>query len=278
MIVIIVIVFKLANNMLTHSLQVRVISITCLRWLKITREPVVHWLQCWCCPGVPLRTVHLFPSTVAALWLHVKPPQSVQQEVSQRHAGCCCCCCRDSRRGGLQATLHKQDAADYKPGSRSPRLGRTAVKVRDVLSQRHLQPSEHPGAQKEDEEETLRAAESEGFPSQWPRAERPDVGGQSLGRYVRCFMALSLSLSLLACVRMPSLTVRSLIMRRLMTWARCLYLWCCFQTTSNPAPRSKWTTTSSTSTVLPWRNLHAASCFLWFLLPACAYQKLQGPL
>lgn len=35
-----------------------------------------------------------------------------------------------------------------------------------------------------------------------------------------------------------------------MTWARCLYLSCCFQTTSKPAPRSKWTTTSSTSTVL----------------------------
>lgn len=40
------------------------------------------------------------------------------------------------------------------------------MKVRDVLSQRHLQPSEHPGAQKEDEEETLCAAESGGFPSQ----------------------------------------------------------------------------------------------------------------
>ena len=47
--VIITIVFKLANNMLTHSLQFKVISITRLRWVKITREPVVHWLQCWCC-------------------------------------------------------------------------------------------------------------------------------------------------------------------------------------------------------------------------------------
>lgn len=103
----------------------------------------------------------------------------------------------------------------------------------------------------------------------------------SVGTCAASWLSLSLSIGLW----MRSLTVRSLIMRRLMTWARCLYLWCCFQTTSNPAPRSKWTTTSSTSTVLLWRNLQAASCdlhrsllLLWFFLPACAYQKLQTPL
>lgn len=64
----------------------------------------------------------------------------------------------------------------------------------DVFSQRHLQPFEHPGAKEEDEEETLCAAESGGFQSQWPRVERPDVGSQSLGGYVRCLMSFSLLL------------------------------------------------------------------------------------
>lgn len=54
----------------------------------------------------------------------------------------------------------------------------------DVFSWEHLQPFEHSGAQKEKQKEALCAAESGGFQRQWPRVERPDVGSQSLGRYV----------------------------------------------------------------------------------------------
>lgn len=44
--------------------------------------------------------------------------------------------------------------------------------------------SQQAGVQEEDQEETLCAAEGEGSASQWSRSERPDVGGQPLGRCV----------------------------------------------------------------------------------------------
>lgn len=143
----------------------------------------------------------------------------------------------ETPQGGLQATFHTLGRRGWqqKPCSQTETTDTTCEK-RDVFSQRYLQPSEHPGVQEEDEEETLRAAEGGGFPSQWPRAERADVGSQSFGGYVSCSMSQM-------CVKRWSECECDVIIylsadhHRLMTWARCLYLSCCFRTTSKPAPR-----------------------------------------
>lgn len=102
---------------------------------------------------------------------------------------------RESQKGGLQVVLHKEDTAEDDWNPWRSHTSPTAVCRCDVFSQRHLQPSEHSGAKEEDEEETLCAAESGGFPSKSPRVERPDVGSQSLGGYVRSLMTSSLLLS-----------------------------------------------------------------------------------
>lgn len=114
--------------------------------------------------------------------------------------------------------------------------------------------------------------------------------GESIIRWVCALLNVSnLCLHRFECKYVCWSAVCEWIMRRLMTWAKCLYLSCCSQTTLKPAPRSKSTTTSSTSTVLystlPDCNLHpTASCDLhrfvllwWFICQPMLIRNCRRP-
>lgn len=97
----------------------------------------------------------------------------------------------------INRTLNRRE--HQKRRSHALRVVNTRVGAHHVFSRRRFQPPEHAGVQKEDEEETLRAAEGGGPPSQPSRPECPDVGRQSLGRCVRRSMS-PLPVSHLPCV------------------------------------------------------------------------------